>query len=245
MRVLVVDDHAVTRAGIVRALSTADPSVQVVGEAASGDRAVSEWRALRPDVVLMDLQMPEGDGIEAIARIRAEDATASVLAVTAFATDELVAGALRAGARGYIGKEASEAELARAVRAAARGEMVVSGPAAERLHSHLNGTHGGAALTQRERQVLSFLERGSTDREIASALTISVKTVEKHVGAILRKLGAQNRTAGGGAGSGTRRSVGISRSSQTGDLPDAAPDAGPLRSRGSTERWRVPCPSSR
>ncbi|MGH2540395.1 MAG: response regulator [Actinomycetota bacterium] len=194
LRVLVVDDHAVTRAGIVRALSVSDPNVQVVGEAASGERAVTEWRALRPDVVLMDLQMPDGDGIEAIARIRAEDATASVLAVTAFATDELVAGALRAGARGYVGKEASEVELARAVRAAARGEMVVSGPAAERLHSHLNGTAGAAALTERERQVLSFLERGSTDREIASALAISVKTVEKHVGAILRKLGAQNRT---------------------------------------------------
>ena len=84
--------------------------------------------------------MLDGDGIDAIARIRAEDATASIVALTAFASDELVAGALRAGARGYIGKEASEVELVRAVRAASRGEIVVSGTAVERLHSHLNGT---------------------------------------------------------------------------------------------------------
>jgi len=114
--------------------------------------------------------------------------------LTAFASDDLVAGAFRAGARGYIGKEASEVELVRAVRAASRGEMVVSGDAVERLHSHLNGVDDAHGLTDRERQVLALLERGSTDREIAAALTISVKTVEKHVGSILRKLGAQNRT---------------------------------------------------
>ncbi|MGZ5214222.1 MAG: response regulator [Actinomycetota bacterium] len=193
VRVLVVDDHAVIRAGIVRLLAS-DPGLHVVGEAGSGAQAITEWRALRPDVVLMDLQMPDGDGIEAIARIRAEDATASIVAVTAFASDELVAGAFRAGARGYIGKEASEIELVRAVRAASRGEMVVSGPAAERLYSHLNDAGDVIAFTERERQVFDLLERGSTDREIAAELTISVKTVEKHVGSILRKLGAQNRT---------------------------------------------------
>lgn len=194
VRVLVVDDHAVTRAGIVQLLSTADPALQVVGEAGSAEQAIFEWRKLRPDVVLMDLQMLGGDGIDAIARICAEDATASIVALSAFASDDLVAGAFRAGARGYIGKEASEIELARAVRAASRGEMVVSGEAAERLHAHLNGTDDAHGLTERERQVLMLLERGSTDREIAAALTISVKTVEKHVGSILRKLGAQNRT---------------------------------------------------
>jgi signal transduction histidine kinase/DNA-binding NarL/FixJ family response regulator len=194
VRVLVVDDHAVTRAGIVRLLSESDPAVHVVGEAGSGEQGIVEWRALRPDVVLMDLQMVDGDGIEAIARIRAEDAKASIVALTAFASDDLVAGAFRAGARGYIGKEASEIELVRAVRAASRGEMVVSGVAAERLYSHLNGEGDAPALTERERQVLVLLERGSTDREIAAALTITVKTVEKHVGSILRKLGAQNRT---------------------------------------------------
>ncbi len=193
VRVLVVDDHAVTRAGIVSLLSRSDPGLHVVGEAGSGEQAIVEWRALRPDVVLMDLQMLGGDGIEAIARIRAEDANASVVALTAFASDELVAGAFRAGARGYIGKEASGIELVRAVRAASRGETVVSGRATERLHSHLN-TGDVIAFTERERQVLAFLEQGCTDREIGVALTISVKTVEKHVGSLLRKLGAQNRT---------------------------------------------------
>ena len=194
VRILVVDDHAVTRAGIARLLANADPGLQVVGEAASGAEAFTEWRALRPDVVLMDLQMLDGDGIDAIARIRSEDAEASVIAVSAFASDELVAGAFRAGARGYIGKEASGMDLARAIRAAARGEVVVSGTAVERLYSHLNGLADVVAFTDRERDVLQLLERGSTDREIAAALTISVKTVEKHVGSILRKLGAQNRT---------------------------------------------------
>ena len=194
IRVLVVDDHAVTRAGIVRLLSDSDPSLHVVGEASSGGQAISAWRTLRPDVVLMDLQMLGGDGIDAIVRIRAEDADASVVALSAFASDDLVAGAFRAGARGYIGKEASGIDLARAVRAAARGDVVVSGTAVERLYSHLNGLSEGIAFTEREREVLVFLERGSTDREIAAALTISAKTVEKHVGSILRKLGAQNRT---------------------------------------------------
>jgi DNA-binding NarL/FixJ family response regulator len=194
VRVLVVDDHAVTRAGIVQVLLMSDPALQVVGEAESGEQAVSAWRTLRPDVVLMDLQMLDGDGIDAIARIRAEDASASIVAVSAFASDDLVAGAFRAGARGYLGKEASGLELVRAVRAASRGEMVVSGEAVERLHAHLNGADGVRGLTERERQVLVLLERGSTDREIAAALSISVKTVEKHVGSILRKLGAHNRT---------------------------------------------------
>lgn len=194
VRVLLVDDHAMTRAGIARLLSRSDPTVRVVGEAGSGEQAILEWRKLRPDVVLMDLQMLDGDGIDAIARIRAEDATASIVALTAFASDDLVAGAFRAGARGYIGKEASEVELVRAVRAASRGELVLSGDAVERLHSHLIGADDAHGLTDRERQVLALLERGSTDREIAAALTISVKTVEKHVGSILRKLGAQNRT---------------------------------------------------
>jgi signal transduction histidine kinase/DNA-binding NarL/FixJ family response regulator len=193
VRVLVADDHAMTRAGIVRLLSAGEPAMHVVGEAATGEEAVAAWRSLRPDVVLMDLQMPNGDGTEAIARIREEDPDASIVALTAFASDDWVSGALRAGARGYVGKDASEAELVGAVLAASRGGMVVSAPAADRLHAHLNG-NGGLALTEREREVLVLLERGAPDREIASALGISVKTVEKHVGSILRKTGAHNRT---------------------------------------------------
>jgi DNA-binding NarL/FixJ family response regulator len=191
VRILVVDDHAVTRAGIARLLANSDPGLHVVGEAATGAEAFIEWRALRPDVVLMDLQMLDGDALmrsrgsgrmprRASSRCRRSRVTSSP--------------ARSAPARAAIGKEASGMDLARAIRAAARGEVVVSGTAVERLYSHLNGSADVVAFTDREREVLRLLERGSTDREIAAALTISVKTVEKHVGSILRKLGAQNRT---------------------------------------------------
>jgi signal transduction histidine kinase/DNA-binding NarL/FixJ family response regulator len=194
VRILVADDHAVTRAGIVRLLSAAAPTLHVVGEAASGTQAVTAWRELRPDVVLMDLQMPDGDGIEAITRIREQDPKAKIIALTAFAGDEQVAGAFRAGARGYVGKDASEVELAGAVLAVWRGETVMSGPAADRLYALLNAGTDPFAFTDREREVLALLERGAPDREIADTLGISVKTVEKHVGSILRKSGAHNRT---------------------------------------------------
>lgn len=206
LRVLVVDDHAVTRAGISQLLSGAQPSMHVVGEAGSGEEAVSAWRTLRPDVVLMDLQMPGGDGTEAIARIRSEDPDARIVALTAFASEDSIAGAFRAGAKGYVGKSASEAELTGAVLTAARGGMVLSGPAVDRLHAKLNGGEDEPSLTDREQQVLVLLERGSPDREIAAALSISVKTVEKHVGAILRKTGAHNRTQV--AARGRRRAAG-------------------------------------
>ncbi|HET9309816.1 MAG TPA: response regulator [Actinomycetota bacterium] len=192
--VLVVDDHPMTRAGIVRALSAPGRGIRVVGEAGSGTQAVEVWRTLRPAVTLMDLQMPDEDGLGAITRIRAEEPEASIIALSAFANDDLVAGAMRAGARGFVGKEVTEDDLVRAVRAAWRGETVLSGAAADRLHAHLNGRSDGATLTERERQVLAMLERGMPDREIGDELGISFKTVEKHVGSILRKTGAHNRT---------------------------------------------------
>ena len=191
VRLLIADDHEATRLGIARLLADAEPSVEVVGQAASGRQAVAMWRALRPDVVLMDLRMPRGDGVEAIVRIRAEDPDAAIVALTAFDHDELVTGAMRAGARGYLGKDATGAGLARAELAAAHGHALLSGEAVARLHAHFTGS---VALSDREREVMSLLERGLPDRQIADALCISVKTVEKHVGAILRKTGAQNRT---------------------------------------------------
>ena len=191
VRLLIADDHEAIRIGIERLLADVEPSIEVAGHAASGREAVALWRALRPDVVLMDLRMPDGDGVEAIARIRREDTEAAVVALTAFDHDELVAGALRAGARGYLGKGVPAEELARAVLAAAHGGAVLSSDVVDRLHAHLNGA---GALSDREREVFSLLERGLPDRQIADALSISVKTVEKHVGSILRKTGARNRT---------------------------------------------------
>ncbi len=191
VRLLLVDDHEAVRIGIARLLGDAEPSIEVVGHAGSGRQALVLWRALRPDVALMDLRMPDGDGVEAIAAIRDEDPAAAIVALTAFDHDELVAAALRAGARGYLGKDASGAELARAVLAAAHGGALLSEGAVDRLHAHFNGATG---LSDREQEVLNLLERALPDRQIADALSISVKTVEKHVGAILRKTGAHNRT---------------------------------------------------
>ena len=191
VRVLIADDHEAIRIGIARLLSDAEPTIEVVGHAASGHEALAMWRERLPDVVLMDLRMPDGDGVQAITWIRGEDPEASIVALTAFDHDELVSGALRAGARGFLGKDASGAEMARAVLAAARGGALLGGRAVDRLQAHLNGA---VALSVRERDVFALLERGLTDRQIARALTISVKTVEKHVGSILRKTGAQNRT---------------------------------------------------
>jgi len=191
IRVLVVDDHEAVRVGISRLLSDAEASIEVVGQAGSGRQALVLWRTLRPDVTLMDLRMPDGDGVETIAAIRAQAPDAAIVALTAFDHDEMAAGALRAGARGCLGKDASGPDLARAVLAAARGGAVLSPDAVERLRVHLDGGHG---LSDREQEVLGLLERALPDRQIAEALSISVKTVEKHVGAILRKTGAQNRT---------------------------------------------------
>jgi signal transduction histidine kinase/DNA-binding NarL/FixJ family response regulator len=193
--VLVVDDHPMTRAGIVRLLNGSNDGIRVIGEADTAARAASLWRSLRPDVTLMDLHLPDGGGIEAIARIRGVDPTANIIAITAFTNDELVATAIRAGARGYLGKDVSAADLARAIRTAARGDAVLPMGAVDQLHLHLSGESATTEkLTDRERQVLRLLERGLPDREIARILGISSKTVEKHVSAILRKTGAHNRT---------------------------------------------------
>ncbi len=176
-----------------------------------------------PDVVLMDLRMADGDGVEAIHAIRDEDPRAAIVAVTAFDNDTLVSAALRAGARGYLGKDASGSEMARAVLAAAHGGAVLSEGAVDRLHAHFNGA---IALSEREREVLGLLERALPDREIAEALSIAVKTVEKHVGSILRKTGTQT---------GPRRPCAPGRTAcgrgsphrMTGDPPDGGGTAGP------------------
>ena len=184
--VLVVDDHPLSRAGMRHMVGGVD-GIHVVGEASSGDEALERWRHLRPTVTLMDLRMEGGDGLDAIARITAEDPTATIIGITAFVTGELVRAASRAGAWTVLGKESAREVLVDAVVAAARGEEPPLSPSTR-------GVRVPDALTARERQVLRLLERGSTDREIAAALGISVKTVEKHVSAILRKNGATNRT---------------------------------------------------
>jgi DNA-binding NarL/FixJ family response regulator len=201
VRLLVVDDHPVVRQGLRTFLETR-ADFEVVGEAGDGETAVAEAARLQPDVILMDLVMPGVDGLEAINRIRAADPDARILVLTSFASADQVLPALRAGAAGYLLKDAAPAEVEAAIRAVHRGEGLldpaitatvlaeVSRPTAE-----ANETDAGfASLTRREREVLGLLGRGMTNAAIARELFVAEKTVKTHVSSILAKLRLADRT---------------------------------------------------
>jgi DNA-binding NarL/FixJ family response regulator/signal transduction histidine kinase len=192
-RVLVVDRRPVVRAGLVRLLGRAEPEVQVVGEVADAREVVDAVRVLEPDVVLLDLRMPGLDGVRLTSYVRAASPGAAVLVMTDDLGDELLQEAVRAGARGCVGSDVEGPALVRAVLAATRGDVLLS----ERVLRGFADRDGPRveALTEREREVRSLVEQGLPDKKIATALGISAKTVEKHVGAVLRKTGAPNRTA--------------------------------------------------
>jgi NarL family two-component system response regulator LiaR len=193
IRILVADDHAVVRQGLRMFLSL-DPEFQIVGEAADGVQAVALARSLRPDVVLMDLLMPGMDGIRATAAIRAETPETEVVALTSVLEDGAVVGAVRAGAIGYLLKDAQQDELCRAIRAAAAGQVQLSPKAAERLMREVRAPDNPEKLTDREVEVLRLLAEGKSNKEIAHTLTIGEKTVKTHVSNILAKLGVVSRT---------------------------------------------------
>ena len=195
-RVLVVDDHAMTRQGI-RALLEANGEITVVGEAGNGQEAALLAHTLRPDVVLMDLQMPGVDGIEGLKRIHAEQPELPVVILTTFQTEETVTAALAAGARGFLLKDTEPANLIAAVLAAQRGEALLSPSVTGQLASLASGQGGKAdadALNERELEVLQLLAQGSRNKEIAARLFITPRTVEYHLGNIFGKLGVSNRT---------------------------------------------------
>ncbi|HEY8339097.1 MAG TPA: response regulator transcription factor [Egibacteraceae bacterium] len=193
IRILVVDDHPVVRQGL-RGFLGSRPGLEVIGEAADGDEAVRKARHLHPDVVLMDLVMPGTDGVEATKQIVAQDEDVRVVVLTSFTDDERVVPAVRAGAAGYLHKDATPAELERAVRAAARGEAPLSPRAAARVLQSMTAEPAGPDLTPREREVLALLGEGLTNRLIARRLGVSEKTVKTHVGNVLAKLGVSDRT---------------------------------------------------
>ena len=193
IRILVVDDDPVVRQG-VRGFLGSRPGLEVVAEAADGDEAVRKARHLHPDVVLMDLVMPGTDGVEATKQIVAQDEDVRVVVLTSFTDDERVVPAVRAGAAGYLHKDATPAELERAVRAAARGEAPLSPRAAARVLQSMTAEPAGPDLTPREREVLALLGEGLTNRLIARRLGVSEKTVKTHVGNVLAKLGVSDRT---------------------------------------------------
>ncbi|AIA01049.1 LuxR family transcriptional regulator [Streptomyces noursei ZPM] len=191
VRLLLCDDHAVVRAGL-RALLSADPAIEVVGEAATGEEALAVAAQRRPDVVLMDLSLGTGiDGIEATRRIVAEVPGTRVLVLTTYDTDADVTRAVQVGATGYLLKAERPEELFAAIAAAAEGRAVLSAPAANRVMERVRKPH--AALTERQLDILGQLARGLGNREIARALFISEATVKTHLVRIYAKLGVETR----------------------------------------------------
>ena len=193
IRILVVDDHSVVRQGL-RMFLRLDPDFEIVGEAEDGAQAVELARQFEPDVVLMDLLMPVMDGIEATAAIRNASPETEVIALTSVLEDAAVVDAVRAGAIGYLLKDAQADELCRAIRAAAAGQVQLSPKAAERLVREVRASTSPEALTEREIEVLRLLADGQSNKEIARSLIIGEKTVKTHVSSILAKLGVYSRT---------------------------------------------------
>ena len=193
IRVVIADDHPIVRQGL-RIFLASDAGFEVVGEAVDGNEAVELARQLRPNVVVMDLLMPELDGIAATALIRREVPGVEVVIVTWVVEANHVVSAVRAGAVGYLLKDSDSQELRRAIRGAAAGRVQLAPEAAMRLMREMRSLNGPESLTDRETEILRLLGQGLTNKDIASSLQIGEKTVKTHVSNILAKLGLQSRT---------------------------------------------------
>ncbi|NEA60623.1 response regulator transcription factor [Streptomyces sp. SID13666] len=196
IRVLLVDDHQVVRRGL-RTFLEVQGDIDVVGEAGDGDGGVARAGELRPDVILMDIKMPGADGISALRKLRELGNPARVLIVTSFTEQRTIVPALRAGAAGYVYKDVDPEALAGAIRSVHAGHVLLQPEVADALLSQEfpgGGQGRGNALTEREREVLTLIADGRSNREIARALVLSEKTVKTHVSNILMKLDVSDRT---------------------------------------------------
>lgn len=191
IRVLVADDHPVVRHGLCTMLEIEDDIV-VVGRAADGEEAVAQARETRPDIILLDVQMPNVDGIEALRRIRAEDPEARVIVLTTYRDEDYVFPSLQAGARGYLLKDASREELADAIRKVAAGESLLDPQVAEAVSNRPARTE--STLTSRELEVLGLMAEQQSNAQIAERLFVSENTVKTHVSNILAKLECSDRS---------------------------------------------------
>jgi DNA-binding NarL/FixJ family response regulator len=196
LRILIAEDHPLYRKGMISLLQSI-PEFEVVGEAATGEEAVARASQLQPDVILMDLQMPELNGIEATRRIMQESPNVRVLVVTLFEDDESVFMALRAGARGYVLKDADEEEVVLSIRAVGRGEAIFSPAIATRVLAYFSGPAAPPqvfpTLTDREREILNLIAQGHPNPSIAKELFLSTKTVGNYVSNIFTKLQVADR----------------------------------------------------
>jgi DNA-binding NarL/FixJ family response regulator len=198
LRILIADDHPLFRAGL-RAMLASAPDTELVGEATTGEEAASLAAELQPDLVVMDVQMPETDGIEATRRITRDSPHINILVVTMFEDDGTVFQAMRAGARGYVLKGANYAEMLRAIRAVGNGEAIFSPQIAIRLVNFFSSVRpvtlpqAFPELSDREREILDLIAQGHKNSEIAERLYLSPKTVRNHVSTILHKLQVADR----------------------------------------------------
>src|SRR6266567_4274284 len=199
VRILIADDHPLVRSGL-RALLAAAEDVEVVGEAATGEEAVTLAASLQPEVIVMDLRMPGINGIEATRRIMQTHPQIRILVITLFEDDDSVFAALRAGARGYILKDANEVEVVRAIRAVSSGDAIFSTTIAQRLIDFFAGPRLPVPslpfpdLTDREREILTLIAQGRSNTEIAQSLVISMKTVRNYISSIFSKLQVADRS---------------------------------------------------
>jgi DNA-binding NarL/FixJ family response regulator len=199
IRLLIADDHTFYREGI-RAILNTVPGIEVIGEAASGEEVVAWTQEHQADVILMDIKMPGLNGIEATRQILQVDPQVKILIVTMFEEDEPVFAAMRAGARGYLLKDADQDELIRAIQAVYRGEAIFSPVIAQRMIQYFallyqNSTVALPELTEREREILQLMARGRSNSAIASALSLSLKTVQNHISSIFSKLQVTDRAS--------------------------------------------------
>jgi two-component system response regulator DevR len=199
IRLMIVDDHEVVRLGM-RAAFELEADISVVGEASNGAEALAKMSVLDPQVILMDVRMPKMNGIEACREIKSAHPTISILMITSFTDDEAVFASIMAGASGYLLKNVSRAELLKAIRKVAAGELLLSPTAAQqaktRMATLVSGTNQipGEELTEREREVLALVAKGYTNKQIAEALSVTEKTARNHVSHILDKLDLSRRS---------------------------------------------------